>query len=236
MNKRVFSIVSKLFLCAFVTTNFCSGYAYSALPENLVENSLCLYFAKAEPGLIEVSKVSSSDISDSEYRINNNEIKNSIATYGSISEGSSPYKISLISVTSDNESFIIPKGFKTNSEKYIVTSIDDGAFSGRDKLKYVKLEHEDINNFTGQVADGAFDFSSAKNLEAIYVGLDISKYENNVKVKFDESSSNKVLHYIELSDKTIKITKGPFYTEDGVEFSFDDVIPNGYSGYSYKVM
>lgn len=178
----------------------------------------------------------------SEYLIEGNEITNDTVTYTKATEGSSPFKIELISVNNPNiESLVIPKGFQdtANSDEYIVSSVASDAFPEVNKLRYVKLEYDGKKkkNFVSQIADGAFNFSSAANLEAVYVNFDANyTYSgSSVKAKFDESSKGKVLQYVDISSETINVSESKY--EDNtvtISFSFNNIIPGKYSGRDYK--
>ena len=111
-------------------------------------------------------------------------------------------------------------------------SINTSNYSG---LKYVKLEGLNSHKLN-QIANDAFDFTNAQDLEAVYVNMDVNYDKNGVSVK-DKIKVNtgvKILQYVSLSDKSIEASIAQ--SNGIVTISFDDIIPDGYAGYGYKVV
>ncbi|MBQ4068370.1 MAG: fibronectin type III domain-containing protein [Lachnospiraceae bacterium] len=118
-----------------------------------------------------------------------------------------------------------------------ITSIASDAFSDCNNLKYVKLEMaaSDFN----KIASGALDFSSAENLETVYVNCDANYTYNGTtikeKFKLGNNSSVEILQYMDLSSKSLYISESK-YEGGKVEISFDDIIGRNGGAYGYKVI
>ncbi len=163
---------------------------------------------------------------------------------GSSTDGES-YPVEINKLPTTQRALIIPaslenvyyeSGLKWDAE-FNITSIASDAFSGCDDLKYVKLEMA-VSDFN-RIASGALDFSSAENLETVYLNCDPTyTYKGTTikeRFKFGNNSSVEILQYISLSEKILNVTESKY--EDGkVEISFYDIIGRNGGAYGYKII
>lgn len=118
-----------------------------------------------------------------------------------------------------------------------VRGIREDAFEECNRLKYVRLGF-DRNDGMKQLADGSLDFSSAENLEIIYLNFGITQdNEDEIrrKFKFPEGSSVRLLQYCDLGSEEIRRLEGK-YENGNVVLSFENVIPDGYGDAGYTVL
>ena len=137
------------------------------------------------------------------------------------------YKAELIKVECDSLVLKIPYKIQYNGADYTLRSIESDAFEDCDALKYVHLMHNDQKNFVGQIANGALDFSSAANLETIYLNFDITD-EVRAKFIFAPGSNVDILKYVDISRESINI-ESVEYADGAVAIRFNAV--DGASGY-----
>ena len=129
-----------------------------------------------------------------------------------------------------DEALIIPKQVEYGDDEYLVRACTADAFIGN-KVQYIKLEHNDVKNMVGQVPTGAFDFSFANDLKAVYVNFDVTDEVQERFVLPDNGSE--ILQYVNLSSESIAISPA-VYSDGAINLYFNDVIYN-YPGYGYKV-
>lgn len=116
-----------------------------------------------------------------------------------------------------------------------VRGIREDAFKDCNNLKYVHLEF-DRNGMMKQLADGSLDFSSAENLEIIYLNFGITTpFPFESKFKFPEGRSVRLLQYVDFASKEIRRLEGK-YENGNVVLSFENVIPDGYDDAGYTVL
>lgn len=225
MNKKVSKIVSKLFLCLIMATNFC------------VHQVVCLTSQESITYELQGDKINSSD--GNIVYVDANDINGD----------SMEYSVTLLTYKTQDAHLTIPvyvQATNTENVKYYVFKIDKKAFSECTGLKYIKLEHtdetkNDINHinkiYNDNKQQATLDFSELVKLEAIYTNCsDVS----NIRKIINQSDDTKILTYLDLSSKTINVQKdsatGELFTygDGGVTISFDNIIPGEYSGYDYK--
>lgn len=111
-----------------------------------------------------------------------------------------------------------------------VTGISENAFTDCHSLKYILFKHNDAEFIVKQLLPGAFDLTSAENLEAVFVCFDTNYSYNNIRCqdKFSFPSTTRLFaKYVNLEDKTL-ITREPNVLSDRVELSFSDILPTDY--------
>lgn len=115
-----------------------------------------------------------------------------------------------------------------------VKGIREDAFKDCNNLKYVHLEFD--RDDMKQLADGSLDFSSAENLEIIYLNFGITPpFPFESKFKFPEGSSVRLLQYRDLGSEEIRRLEGK-YENGNVVLRFENVIPDGYDDAGYTVL
>lgn len=138
----------------------------------------------------------------------------------------------LVSVQTDKEALNIDIGIKHNGQEYIVTEIAQNAFDGCHSLKYVLMSADNWNRVTGR----EYDFSSAENLKVVFVNADRIYIIDNrdVKFVFAPGSSADLQRYLDMTEKTIKISRPAEYQDGSVTLSFDDKCSSG-CGCEYRI-
>ncbi|MBQ9970449.1 MAG: ubiquitin family protein [Oscillospiraceae bacterium] len=124
------------------------------------------------------------------------------------------------------EALVIPDKI----DGYSVIAFEKDALSNCDVLKYVKLEGLNSQNLK-QIANDAFVFTGAENLEVVYLNTEVT---DSVKDKIKVNSDVKILQYVSLSDKSIDASIAQ--SNGTVTIEFENIIPDGYAGYGYKVV
>ena len=132
-------------------------------------------------------------------------------------------KITHISMDSDTVALRIPASIGGTDVRGIAADV----FAAYPNLKYIHLEVPNLRYF----ANDSLDFSSAENLECIYLNSEITE---SILKKFKTNGYTDILGYMDLADKSI--TNVTITYENGVvRLAFANIIPDGYSGYNYRV-
>ena len=150
------------------------------------------------------------------------------------------YNVKLISVAAkDSETLTIPASFVLmdgpDRSTYNVVAVDSGALSGCLSLKYIRFDEHDASDLL-KIQNGALNLSEAENLEAVY----LNAISGDIKKKFtlpSDKSDQILLQYLSPSNMSTEfINNDPPVQNGSVQFSFNNVIPDGYAGYEYIVV
>ncbi len=104
-------------------------------------------------------------------------------------------------------------------------------------LKYVLLEETKEDWFVQNITSGAFNFTNATSLQAVYLKFDASYTDGytTAKSKISVNSDVEILTYVDISTKSIKATL--VQNNGTVTISFDNIFPdNPDPGYGYQVV
>ena len=132
--------------------------------------------------------------------------------------------ITSVTMDSETQTLIIPARVGGTD----IRGIRADVFSSYPDLKSVLLE---VSQFR-LLANDALDFTSAPNLECIYLTADI--HYNRLPDILMRNSDVDLLQYIDVSARSISVDSIS-YENDKVSLAFMDIIPAGYYGYSYHI-
>lgn len=139
--------------------------------------------------------------------------------------------ITAISADSDIETLIIPEKVKnTETNDNVPVSKITANLGEFSNLKYILFKASKLESIP------KVDLSTVANLECAYFAMEITDSKlSQIKQKTGLIDDDKILIWADLSEKSISNISGKF--DNGkVTISFDNIVPDGYSGYGYKVL